>query len=118
MSDERGTSSATPCPHCGQPLGLNIVAKLKEESKLCFRLEPAPGEVFSAKNIGRAIESMSDILKACAREQKVPVEVLIERIDTADTGEISVHMLVARGHEHRNSRRNRKARFAAREPQP
>ena len=112
MSDNHDAPPAIPCPHCGQPLGLNIVAKLKEESKLCFRLEPAPGEAFSAQNIGRAIESMSDILKACAREQKVPVEILVERIDTADTGEISVHFLVARGHEHPNSRRNRKARFA------
>lgn len=101
-----------PCPHCGGALNLDVIAKLKEESSICFELTPAPGELFSAKNVGESIAAMADLLKAAGREQKVPVEVLVERIETGDDGKISVRMLIARGHEHHNSRRSRKARFA------
>lgn len=106
-------AEAITCPKCGTPLGFNVVAKLKEESRLQFKLSPAPNEMLSAKNVGGAIEQMATLLKSCARDQKVTVEVLVDRIETNEDGEITVGMLIARAPEHNHGRRKRQARFAA-----
>lgn len=101
------------CPHCNGDLGLEVTAKLKAESQMVFRFSPHPGELMTAKNVGGAIEDFGNLLKACGRDAGVPTEVLVERIETSETGEISVHVLIARGHEHAQSTRNKRSRRAA-----
>lgn len=86
----------TDCPHCGKPLPLEIVAKLTKESSFQLSISPAPGQLMNAKGVGGSIAAVGNLIKAIGREMKVPTEVLVEKIETDDSGKITVSVLIAR----------------------
>jgi hypothetical protein len=111
MADQPSAPESTVlCPHCGEPfaVGLGVLAP-GAESRMVFRITPGPGEYLTADHAGQAIAQFGKLLKAIGRDQGVPVEAVIEKMESRD-GEISVHVLIARWDDHQHSAVNRKRR--------
>jgi hypothetical protein len=96
VSEDPPISQPALCPHCEKPIFIQPVAHIGTESRMVFTLEPTSGELLTMKNVGSAIEQMAKIMEACGRDIDVPTITMVERIDTNESGKISIHMLIAR----------------------
>lgn len=85
----------TPCPHCGKDIGLEMVARLKSQSRMSFTFHPHPGELMSARTIGGSLENLEKLLVAVGRELGVKTQVLVEGVSSID-GSITIDLLLAR----------------------
>lgn len=83
------------CPKCGEPLGLNLTAKLMNESRMAFVVKPADGELLTARNIGGAIEQMDRLLVAIGKDMGAKTAVLVESV-TSEQGAVTVNLLLTR----------------------
>lgn len=101
------------CPNCGTPVHFEVFSKAAPQSHVVFRFKPGKNEMFTAAQLGRSIAAAGDLLKSVGRAQKISTEVLVERIETAECGEISVHLLIARWNDHPQSAASRKRRQRA-----
>ncbi len=111
-SDTPKTTDGAPCkcPHCGGNIGINLIARARAESRIVFKVEPAPGELLTAKNVGAAIKSFGDMMRSLGKDMDIPTEVLVEKVETSDQGVLSIHCLIARWQDHHHSAANREAR--------
>ena len=84
MADEQAT--LTP----------QLVADLKEQSRIQWCITPMKGELMTADVVGGALEGLDKLLKAAVRDVGAPVTVLVEKISTDDAGAITFTLLVLR----------------------
>ena len=98
-------SASAKCPHCDKPLGLELVSRSMDESRLVLALSPHPGEHLSARHVGGMLREMDALLVAIGRDLGHQTHVAIDRITTAQDGTISAHLIVSR---HESGVRKRK----------
>lgn len=86
------------CSHCGEPIGIELVAKLKAKSRVTMTLAPHEGELLGAVVLGAKIEAFAKLMeKACEAEgSRAKVAVLIEKVETDAEGAVSVTLLIVR----------------------
>ena len=84
MADEQAT--LTP----------QLVADLKEQSRIQWCITPMKGELMTAGVVGGTLEGLDKLLKAAVKDVGVPVTVLVEKIATDDAGAITFTLLVMR----------------------
>ena len=84
MADEQAT--LTP----------QLVADLKEQSRILYCITPMEGELMTAGVVGGTLEGVDKLLKAAVRDVGAPVTVLVEKIATDDAGAITFTLLVLR----------------------
>ena len=84
MADEQAT--ITP----------QLVADLKEQSRILYCITPMKGELMTAGVIGGTLEGLDKLLKAAVKDVGAPVTVLVEKIATDDAGAITFTLLVLR----------------------
>jgi hypothetical protein len=84
------------CPGCGKPLGRVLVAQLKEEHRISYSITPKPGELINTRTLGDTCTHFGKLLEAIGKELGAKTTVLVERIETDDKGEHTIHCLIAR----------------------
>jgi hypothetical protein len=95
-----GVKEPTRCPHCGETLSCEIVSQLTDKSRLKLKLTPHEGQFASAATLAGVIGSMDKMLKELGREHGVKQSVSIERIDTDQSGEMTISILAAVAEQH------------------
>lgn len=87
------------CPNCGHGVpSAALYAKAASESRIAFKITPAPGELFMLKTLAGTLDSFGKLLELAGRqvgERSVPMLENVER--NAETGEVTVTVLVLRG---------------------
>lgn len=104
-----GMAKEHECPHCGTPLGQEIVAKFMNQSVVQWRLFPAPGELLDIGTVGGTLTQMRNLLRAIGKENGIPTEVLLRKAVTDDDGTVTFDFLVCR-YEDAEERRARMAK--------
>ena len=99
--------SGVKCPNCGTAIGLDLVSKAMENSRVSFSLQPHPGELLSAAAVGKALAAMEGLFVAVGKELGVKTTVNVEGIEFADGG-VKFNLLLAR-HEGSVGKRGQKA---------
>lgn len=100
-----GTSATTPadggegllCPHCKEPLSLDVAASVKAKHRLAMVLHPKEDTLLSAETVGGTLVQLSKMLKACAKSLSVKNDVMVERITTDEDGAIKMEVLIVNG---------------------
>jgi hypothetical protein len=83
------------CPKCGENLSFEFTSKLMDSSRMSFSLSPHKGEYLSAKNVGKSIDAMAEILIAVGKELGVKTNVVISGL-SFNEGEIKIDLLLTR----------------------
>lgn len=52
------------CPHCQQPIRLEMVIEATKEQRFSFVITPQPGSLMSATGVGGVIESVGRLFEA------------------------------------------------------
>ena len=84
------------CPGCGKPLGSVLAARLKEEHRISYSITPKPGELINTRTLGDTCTHFGKLLEAIGKEMGTKTTVLVERIETDEKGEHTIHCLIAR----------------------
>ena len=71
------------CPKCGEPLGFNLVSKVKDQHRYAFALKPGDG-LFNTKTVGEVITQIGQLGNAIAKDIGVKAQTLVEKIETAE----------------------------------
>lgn len=83
------------CPACGAAIGVEVVSKAMENSRVSFSLQPHPGEFLSAGTVGKALAAMEDIFVAVGKELGVKTTLNVEGIECVD-GAVKFNLMLAR----------------------
>lgn len=95
MSDE-ATKQELECPHCKGKVPFALVSRFANQSRIAFRLVPAPGELLQADTVGSTVVNLQKVLEASGRHVGVPTVVLVEGVDVDGEGGITFKLLVSR----------------------
>lgn len=104
------------CPNCGHDVPAAVLyAKAASESRLSFKIVPAPGEMFMLKTLSGTLGAFGKMLEVAGRQcgaRSVPMLEDVQR--DPETGEVTVTVLVIRGDKLKATEIRRKARSARR----
>ena len=84
------------CPHCSEPLGLQLVSKLYAEHRIAFSIRPKSGEMISTKTLGGCTTEFGKLLESIGKDMGAKTTVLIERLETDEEGQHFIHCLITR----------------------
>lgn len=106
MSNE---PSGVLCPNCSHPFSLQMVAKAKSESKMSFRLSPAPGELLDIQTLVGSAGAFGKLLVAVGKDLGYNTVVLVDRIFTEEDGALRIDVMIARSDSKTKKQLSRKA---------
>ena len=89
-------TDAPKCPHCGEELGLEVVSRALEDSRMSFSLTPKEGSLMMADTIGGTLVSMAKMLQAVGKELGVKTKVLVEKVTGEADGTVKFDLLISR----------------------
>ena len=92
---QRESTPAISCPHCNEPLGLNIVNRLTAQSRVKFAISPKDGQLLSAKTVGGTLEQMEKLLVSMGKDMGVRTSVSVESVE-CDKGAVTFNLLIGR----------------------
>lgn len=95
IAEKLAANQGIKCPECGAAIGVELVSKAMEDSRVSFSLQPHSGEMLSAGNVGKALAAMEGIFVAIGKELGVKTTVSVEGIEFADGG-VKFNLLLAR----------------------
>lgn len=87
---------STCCPHCHEPIGLDMVARAASEATLSYRITPKEGHLLDIETIGGTLNALSKLLKSAGRDMDAKTTVLLKQAITHPNGEIQFDVLIAR----------------------
>lgn len=101
IKERKGMSEATEkdelptaCPKCGEPIGFNLISKIKDQHRYVIKMTPGDGH-FSTKTIGGVITQIGRFGNSLAKDIGVKTQTLVERITTDEDGTITVYLLTS-----------------------
>jgi hypothetical protein len=86
MSTENGLR----CPHCGEGFSSEMIAAVKDESRIAMAITPAPGELFDVETIGDVLKNYGKLLRAVGKEMEVKTLVMLERVEAGGDGKLEL----------------------------
>lgn len=92
---EKIAGSGIKCPKCGEQMGLSMVSKLLDTSRMSFSISPHEGELLSARNVGGALEQMEHLLVSIGKDMGVRTSVLLEGM-SSENGSVTFNLILGR----------------------
>jgi hypothetical protein len=83
------------CPHCGNPLSMEITSRLMNTSRVSFEMKPHKGELLQASTVGKSLASMEALYVAVGKELGVKVVATVEGV-TFSEGAVKFDLLLTR----------------------
>ena len=84
------------CPKCNERISIGLVAKAAAESRMSFSLTPTKGEKMGLGTVAGSMAALDKLLVSVGKQLGTKTTVLIERFETGEEGQLTVHMLIAR----------------------